>query len=336
MIFIIPIVLGAVALGAAAFGVGSGVSGVSNMQEAEKIGKNAQKRYEKAKERAEQEWKTTQQLAEEYGQLQIDVKIRTIGRFIAFIERIGQKGSLEDKRFLEGFQGFSTEDTKADEAETSEDHQGATEDFNRAGAAAGAAAAAAAAGVAAGQGTLTMVGLFGTASTGTAISGLSGAAAWNATLAWLGGGSLAVGGGGMALGTVVLGGIMAGPALAVVGFVLTGEGEKALTNAREYESKANAEIAKMEAAQDLLKQVQKRVIELKNLVENLNDRAVLALNELESKPFDRYRDAGKFQQVGLLVKAMSEIMKTPILDNQGNLNPSTKNLREKYGYLQGV
>ncbi|MEI3177938.1 MAG: hypothetical protein V8S31_06310 [Lachnospiraceae bacterium] len=39
---------------------------------------------------------------------------------------------------------------------------------------------------------------FGVASTGTAISTLSGAAATNAALAWLGGGTLAVGGGGMA------------------------------------------------------------------------------------------------------------------------------------------
>ncbi|MEH2953931.1 hypothetical protein VV089_13235 [Candidatus Merdisoma sp. JLR.KK011] len=41
---------------------------------------------------------------------------------------------------------------------------------------------------------------FGTASTGTAISALSGAAATNAALAWLGGGALAAGGGGMAAG----------------------------------------------------------------------------------------------------------------------------------------
>ena len=40
---------------------------------------------------------------------------------------------------------------------------------------------------------------FGVASTGTAITSLSGAAATNAALAWLGGGTLAAGGGGMAL-----------------------------------------------------------------------------------------------------------------------------------------
>lgn len=50
---------------------------------------------------------------------------------------------------------------------------------------------------------------FGTASTGTAISSLSGASAANAALAWLGGGALAAGGGGMAVGNALL--ALAGP-----------------------------------------------------------------------------------------------------------------------------
>lgn len=57
---------------------------------------------------------------------------------------------------------------------------------------------------------------FGTASTGTAISTLSGAAATNAALAWLGGGTLAAGGGGTAAGTALL--AMAGP----VGWTIAG------------------------------------------------------------------------------------------------------------------
>lgn len=56
----------------------------------------------------------------------------------------------------------------------------------------------------------TMVGgtgvLGNTATTGVAISSLSGAAATNASLAALGGGALSVGGGGMALGTAVVAG----------------------------------------------------------------------------------------------------------------------------------
>lgn len=54
-----------------------------------------------------------------------------------------------------------------------------------------------------------------TATTGVAISSLSGAAATNASLAALGGGALSVGGGGMALGTAVV----AGTGVAVNGAV---------------------------------------------------------------------------------------------------------------------
>lgn len=57
---------------------------------------------------------------------------------------------------------------------------------------------------------------FGVASTGTAISTLSGAAATNAALAWLGGGALAAGGSGMAGGALLLN--LAGP----VGWALAG------------------------------------------------------------------------------------------------------------------
>ncbi|MDF5718281.1 MAG: hypothetical protein PUP93_31545 [Rhizonema sp. NSF051] len=66
------------------------------------------------------------------------------------------------------------------------------------------AAGAAAAGY---GGAITVATSVGVASTGTAISTLSGAAATNAMLAWFGGGAIAAGGGGMALGAAVLGGI---------------------------------------------------------------------------------------------------------------------------------
>ena len=52
-----------------------------------------------------------------------------------------------------------------------------------------------------------MVATWGTASTGAAISSLSGIAAYNATMASLGGGTLAAGGGGVLAGGMVLGGV---------------------------------------------------------------------------------------------------------------------------------
>ena len=67
---------------------------------------------------------------------------------------------------------------------------------------------------------------FATASTGTAIASLSGAAASNATLAFFGGGSLAAGGLGMAGGAAVLGGLVAGPALLVMGIIIGALGPK--------------------------------------------------------------------------------------------------------------
>ena len=90
-----------------------------------------------------------------------------------------------------------------------------------------------------GWGTYGGVMALGSASTGAAIAGLSGAAATNATLAWLGGGAIAAGGGGMALGTMVLGGIVAGPALLVAGGIFSSKAKEKLNNA--YSNLAKAE-----------------------------------------------------------------------------------------------
>jgi transcriptional regulator with XRE-family HTH domain len=77
----------------------------------------------------------------------------------------------------------------------------------------GSMAAGAAVGTAAAYGTFVLAASFGTASTGAAISGLSGIAATNAALAVLGGGTLAAGGAGVAGGTLLLGAIAAAPAV---------------------------------------------------------------------------------------------------------------------------
>lgn len=86
-------------------------------------------------------------------------------------------------------------------------------------------------GLAASGATTTAVMALGTASTGTAISSLGGAAATNATLAALGGGSLAAGGGGMALGSMVLGGATLGVGLLVGGLIFNMAGSKISSNA---------------------------------------------------------------------------------------------------------
>jgi hypothetical protein len=345
MIFIIPIILGAAAIVTAGVGIATGADGVDKMNKAKKIGESAQKKYKSKQKSLEKTWQDTQNFAAEYGQLQIQVKIQTIKRFIEFVRRLDSQGLLTDKRFLEGLEGGFLHQISLGEYES--EVLEAEKIVIGGGQAVGAAYAA-------GQGTVALVGLFGTASTGTAIGGLSGAAAWNATLAWLGGGSLAAGGGGMALGTLVLGGIAVGPALMIGGFVLGGEGEKALTKARKYEAQVKAACEKFQAAEDLLKQAQQRIAEVSDLVTNLNSKALGLLSELESKvligcgvidpgseelpigqaKFDFQRDGKHFQQVALLIKALSEIMKTPILNAEGELNQDGFYLREKYGYFE--
>jgi hypothetical protein len=87
--------------------------------------------------------------------------------------------------------------------------------LSAAGAGAGFAAGTAVAGLAP-SAAIWVATTFGTASTGTAISTLSGAAASQAALAWLGGGALAAGGGGTAAGSTLL--ALAGP----IGWTIAG------------------------------------------------------------------------------------------------------------------
>ena len=321
----IPLILGAAALATGALGVGAGISGKADMDKAKKIGKKAQINYEGACDYLNTEREKTSQLAQEYGELQMDVVVHTIGRFVDFIERNIGKANQSEKKFLEGLDGISVEQIKEYKTATIK----AEQFFNGGMKAIGL-------GTAASGGAMSVATSFGVASTGTAISGLSGAAATNATLAWLGGGSLAAGGGGMALGSLVLGGITVAPALLIGGFVFAGEQEKALTKARKYKAKVNKAIAEIDAIGDFLAQVIRRIYELRDVLVSLNNRAIYGLDELESLAhFDPNRDAAKFQQVALLVKAISEIMKTPVLDSKGQLNPATGAITARYRSLGG-
>ena len=77
----------------------------------------------------------------------------------------------------------------------------------------------ASAGIAIGTGTVGIVTAFGSAGTGAALSSLTGSAYIHATLAALGGGTLASGGLGMLGGVAVLGAVVLAPALAVTGYI---------------------------------------------------------------------------------------------------------------------
>ncbi|MEI2641786.1 MAG: helix-turn-helix transcriptional regulator [Candidatus Nanopelagicales bacterium] len=120
-----------------------------------------------------------------------------------------------------------------------------------AGVAVGATAAAAAYGATA---------AFAAASTGTAISTLSGAAATSATLAALGGGSLAAGGMGMAAGTMVLTGLIAAP-------VALAAGAFAVYKGRKWRREAQERGSELDQALEVMREMRQPLFEMWNWME---------------------------------------------------------------------
>lgn len=123
---------------------------------------------------------------------------------------------------------------------------------------------------------------FGTASTGVAISSLSGAAATNAALAWIGGETLATGGGGMALGTTFL--RITGPVgwgiAAVVGVAGTYWTRKKNTGVIE---KAKESIKAISKENTVVLERTNSVEGLHNNICNLRDTAENDLNNLVNR-----------------------------------------------------
>ncbi|MCX5391528.1 hypothetical protein [Streptomyces sp. NBC_00094] len=128
---------------------------------------------------------------------------------------------------------------------------------------------AGAAGAGIGTATYLAVGAFATASTGTAISGLSGAAASSATLAWLGGGSLAAGGGGMAAGTMVLAAAVAVPALVVGGVLLEWQGRSAREDQEKVAEELDAAESELTESRRTLSEVFQRSREIRLVLKDL-------------------------------------------------------------------
>ncbi len=177
----------------------------------------------------------------------------------------------------------------------------------------------AASGALAGLGAYGSVGLLASASTGTAIASLSGAAATNATLAWLGGGDLSAGGLGMAGGTAILGGFVAGPAIAITGLMMASKAEEALTKARAYEAEVDEKIAEIEGMHLILQGLQANASEMANTLKKLVpffDEAAAGLSS----------DEASFLRLLAVGKGLKAVLETPILEKDGS---ATEKLESK-------
>jgi hypothetical protein len=174
----------------------------------------------------------------------------------AELELIGQSTTLAFAALyraekLLGIAADSTPESRAIDASTLATQVARIERLSERRSTALAATSGAATGSMAVVGAWSLVAMAGTASTGTAIGTLSGAAATSATLAWFGGGSLVAGGAGMAGGEVVLAVIAFLPVIACWGFFAHRKAKKIehATNAlNSIIPKLPAEIQRMEAA----------------------------------------------------------------------------------------
>jgi hypothetical protein len=155
------------------------------------------------------------------------------------------------------------------------------------------------------------VGELASASTGTAIASLSGVAAKNATLAWLGGGPLAVGGLGMAGGTVVLGGVVVGPALAVAGWRMASGAEKALTEARKYANEADIAIAEIDKIKVVLAGLRANVSEKQTVLLKLVD-------VFDSCKVPDATDVRAFDNMLKVGKSLKDVLATGVMEDDGN------------------
>ncbi|MCM2479863.1 hypothetical protein [Serpentinimonas maccroryi] len=318
----IPLIVGVAAAAAGIYGAVKGVRGAIDHSNAKDINTDARSMVKSACETVEDQRKLTNSILEDYGQRKLRAFNGVIADFIETFERLknvelSQSPEL-DKLAAGDFSNRTLSGLR-------QNYQALKDAGLGVGAGLGGGAALA---FGAYNGTM----LLATASTGTAISSLGGVAATNATLAWLGGGSLVAGGYGMAGGVMVLGGIVAGPALAIFGHILGNKGEEALNKARSNMEQARTvcdeaklTVKKLKAVETVTalanntfsmvtSQLRRSVTDLKKVIEH--EGADFRNYSHESKSVV-FRSA-KFAQ---LLKAMID---TPILDHDGSLVLSTE------------
>ena len=218
----LPLILGAAAAVAALGGVGSGIHGAVKMKEANDTMKSADSIHKKNIKRFEDTSKAANKAMDKLGTLELEI-LHSFDEFSDTIEKIQNRPQFKEyKKDGVILPTYDKETLKSVSVGAGVLLGGL-----------GGAAVGTAGGFAAAGATTSAVMALGTASTGTAIASLSGAAATNATLAALGGGAITAGGGGMVLGTSILGATTLGVGLLVGGVIFNITGSKLSDKADE-------------------------------------------------------------------------------------------------------
>ena len=320
----IPVLLG---LGAVV-GAAKTIDAIDDMSTAKSINNEAKKIAKDADERLESAKQSTNTVISELGKTKIGIMSGSMKKFVDAFSQI-RNVNFRDSVGLEELRGFNP---------NSAEFKNLKEASFKASEIATGGLGGIAAGTLTAYGALGAVGAFATASTGTAIGVLSGAAATNATLAWLGGGSLAAGGFGVAGGTAVFGGLVAAPALLVTGFMLGSKAETALNDARANRDKARKYEQEIKNLCSTLNAIKARANQIYNLLDDLNEKFSPAISKLNDViDFFGY-DYGNYPPkakdaillAAQLAKTIKIVLDTSLLKEDGTLNDyETKQAIEK-------
>lgn len=315
---LIPAALIAVGAVTGTGGLALGGKGGLAIKKAQSQRARAIKRYEIRREQSEERVATTNAYLEGLGMDQGQALVDVVVRMTDFLRRHERQVRENERLLIDGIDAEMRQVTGL-----------RTLDIDAASWIAGALGSVGV-GYGAGAGVAAAASTFGVASTGAAISGLSGIAASNAAMAFLGGGSLASGGGGMALGMTALNFVTVGPALLLGGLVAHMQGDKALTDAKEICAKVEVGVAELVEFNAKLAAIDSRVGELRSVLSDLRERAVAALDILESEPFDAAAHADRFQRAMTLAMAVRDVAAAPVVDDAGDLTEESAELTVRY------
>lgn len=234
--------------------------GRNDRQRSERIVRWAKEDEEDAKQRIEEARLGSKRVMDHLGELRLAVYNTTVKEFVELYEQIARVSVTEfkgvDETIDQPQSSIDIRELKAVSLHAQQIMLG-----GGAGALGGATLAFGAWGLA---------GVIGTASTGTAIGTLSGVAATNATLAWLGGGAVSAGGLGVTGGAAVLGGLAVIPAAVVAMYFGQNQAKQKLNEARNFRDNVEVFVAEINSYIAQLAEVNKGAQLLNEVITSLD------------------------------------------------------------------
>ncbi len=305
--------------------------GTLDRRDAKRITSCANQRKDDVNEELEEAKQHTQNDIEELGNLKEFVYSNSIINFVKAYEIIGEVDLTPIKKneiinydnFKADFKEMQVISTNIKEIST-------------------AVAGGALVGTTAAFGAMGTAAIIGTASTGTAIGTLSGAAATNATLAWLGGGAVSAGGAGVTGGMVVLGGIALAPVLVFGMFLGMNKGQQALNEAKNHSDEIDVLVEKVITLIAELSQIRRGCYlmgetirgldglmnayntEMVKIAYRLEQRSVLSkffIDPIKNKVFNisllSEKEAEIFATSANIASMLNEFIKMPLMNEEG-------------------